>query len=72
MVYLNDDFSGDETEFLKLNLKIIPKKGSAPIWNNLYRDGFPNTHTLHQAHPVHSGEKYIITKWFRVGSTQTR
>ena len=65
MVYLNDVESGGETEFILLKKKIKPKKGTAIIWNNLNKDGSNNHNTLHQAHPVRSGSKSIITKWFR-------
>ena len=65
MVYLNDVESGGETEFVRLKQTIKPKKGLALIWNSLNKDGSNNHNTLHQAHPVQSGVKSIITKWFR-------
>ena len=65
MVYLNDVELGGETEFVKLKQTIKPKKGLALIWNSLNKDGSNNQNTLHQAHPVQSGVKSIITKWFR-------
>jgi prolyl 4-hydroxylase len=65
MVYLNDVESGGETEFIRLKQTIKPKKGMAIIWNSLNEDGSNNYNTLHQAHPVRSGVKSIITKWFR-------
>ena len=66
MVYLNDVESGGETEFIRLKQTIKPKKGMAIIWNSLNEDGSNNHNTLHQAHPVKSGFKSIITKWFRI------
>lgn len=65
MVYLNDVDEGGETEFVDLNNKITPQQGMAVIWNNLNKDGSVNPHTIHHAHPVKSGYKSIITKWFR-------
>lgn len=65
MLYLNETEAGGETEFLHLGLKFKPQTGMALVWNNLYPDGTPNPNTLHQAHPVISGEKVVITKWFR-------
>ena len=65
MVYLNEGCEGGETEFPLLNQKFKPKTGMALVWNNLLIDGSPNPATLHQAHPVKSGEKVVITKWFR-------
>ena len=65
MCYLNDVEEGGETNFIALNKKFKPKQGTAVIWNNLYRNGIPNPKTLHEACPPVSGDKYVITKWFR-------
>jgi prolyl 4-hydroxylase len=65
MCYLNDVEEGGETSFPLLKLKIKPKQGMAVVWNNLYRHGLPNPKTLHEALPPISGDKYILTKWFR-------
>lgn len=65
MVYLNQECEGGETEFPQLGLKFTPKTGTAIVWNNLLADGSINPNTLHQAHPIISGEKVVITKWFR-------
>lgn len=65
MVYLNDVEEGGETYFKHLKLRIKPKKGTLVAWNNLYRNGLPNFKTLHEACPPISGNKYVITKWFR-------
>jgi prolyl 4-hydroxylase len=64
-IYLNDDFTGGTTNFINLDLKVIPKKGMAVIWNNLYTNGEVNEDTLHTGTKVDTGSKYIITKWFR-------
>ncbi|MBC3764831.1 2OG-Fe(II) oxygenase [Neptunicella marina] len=65
MLYLNHCEEGGETEFTDLGLKFKPVTGSALIWNNLLPSGHPNPLTAHRSHPVISGEKVIITKWFR-------
>ena len=65
MVYLNDVESGGETYFKYLNLHIKPKQGTLIAWNNLYKNGIPNFKTMHEALPPISGDKYVITKWFR-------
>ena len=65
MCYLNDVEEGGETNFIALNKKFKPKQGMAVIWNNLYKNGIPNPKTLHEALPPVSGDKYVITKWFR-------
>ncbi len=65
MLYLNDTQQGGETAFKKLGKTFRPTRGQGIIWNSLNPDGSPNPDTLHQAKPVQSGEKTIITKWFR-------
>ena len=65
MCYLNGVEEGGETFFKHLKLKIKPQRGMAVIWNNLYKNGIPNYKTLHEACPPISGNKYVVTKWFR-------
>ena len=65
MIYLNDVEKGGETYFKHLKLKIKPEKGLLIAWNNLFFNGIPNFKTLHEALPPVSGDKYIITKWWR-------
>ncbi|MCX2976976.1 2OG-Fe(II) oxygenase [Candidatus Marimicrobium litorale] len=64
-IYLNNVEEGGETEFESLDLVVRPRQGSAIVWNNLDANGIPNPNTIHRAHPVRRGEKYVITKWFR-------
>lgn len=65
MVYLNDVEEGGETYFKHLNMKVKPQTGLAIFWNNLWPFGWPNYKTLHEALPPISGNKYILTKWYR-------
>ena len=65
MVYLNNVAEGGETYFKHLNLRVKPKQGMLVAWNNLYKNGLPNLKTMHEACPPISGNKYVITKWFR-------
>jgi prolyl 4-hydroxylase len=65
MVYLNNVEEGGETYFKHLKLKLKPKAGTAVFWNNLYKNGVPNPKTMHEALSPVSGDKYVITKWFR-------
>ncbi|MBE1299936.1 MAG: hypothetical protein GJ680_08545 [Alteromonadaceae bacterium] len=65
MLYLNDACTGGQTRFTKMDKEFSPKLGRALIWNNLYPNGMPNPNTEHQSIPVETGEKFIITKWFR-------
>ena len=67
-IYLNDmedEESGGETSFPKLNLKVTPKKGKAVVWPNVYmrnpdaRDG----RTDHEALAVKKGIKFAANLW---------
>jgi len=73
IIYLNDDFSGGETNFSKLNLNIKPKKGKALLFYNCKNDintksGLCNVlnESEHAGTPIESGEKWIIVKWYRI------
>jgi prolyl 4-hydroxylase len=65
MIYLNDGFEGGETDFWYLGIKIKPKIGKAVFWKNSNGLGTENSGSLHAGSPVISGQKIIITKWFR-------
>lgn len=65
MVYLNRVEAAGETVFERVGRSFTPAAGYGLAWNNLQRDGRPNPATLHEAMPVLSGRKYVITKWFR-------
>lgn len=65
MIYLNDVEEGGGTFFSKINLRLIPKKGTGILWNNLDQKGCRDDNTLHMGEPVQKGVKYICTIWFR-------
>ena len=65
MIYLNDDFTGGQTNFPKLNKKIQPETGKAVTWKNLDENKKPLDVALHEGCEVESGVKYIITSWWR-------
>lgn len=56
ITYLNDDYTGGETEFLNKSMRIEPKKGRTIIFPGAY------THS-HRGNPPLTGEKYIATGW---------
>jgi len=65
MIYLNDVEEGGHTEFVRIGVSIPPQRGALIVWNNATPTGEPNWDTMHAAHPVVSGQKYVITKWYR-------
>lgn len=66
LVYLNDDFTGGETEFPRIGIKVTPKKGKLVLWDNMLEDGNLDYDSLHAGLPVISGTKYIAVIWIRV------
>lgn len=66
MIYLSDVEEGGETEFKNLKIKINPKKGRAVAWYNLTPEMEIDKNTLHAGRPVIKGQKWIITKWFKL------
>ena len=69
MVYLNEPEDGGATRFKTIGKTIQPERGKLLAWNNLLPDGEPNPATLHQGMKVRKGTKYVLTKWFREGSS---
>ena len=55
-IYLNDNFSEGETEFLYQRRRIVPKRGSVLIAPTAF------THT-HRGYMPKGGDKYIATSW---------
>ena len=65
MAYLNEVEEGGRTEFTRVGVSIPPQPGLLLVWNNALPDGSPNWDTMHAAHPVVRGTKYVFTKWYR-------
>jgi prolyl 4-hydroxylase len=64
LLYLNDEFEGGETDFLKTGLRVRGKRGDALFFANL-RDGKPDRDSLHAGRPVTRGEKWLFSQWIR-------
>ena len=65
MLYLNDINEGGNTLFTKLNLRLVPKRGSLILWNNLLKDNCRDENTMHMGESVEGDVvKYITTFWF--------
>jgi prolyl 4-hydroxylase len=65
MIYLDAPEAGGATAFPHLGIQVQPKPGRLLAWNNMARDGSPNSWTIHEGCPVEKGVKHIVTKWYR-------
>lgn len=65
LVYLNTPTRGGGTTFPDVKLEVAPIKGQAVFFN--YDRPHPSTRSLHGGAPVIEGEKWVTTKWLRVG-----
>ena len=63
LVYLNDDFTGGETEFVNVGKKIHPETGKGILFWNTRDDESLIPDSKHRGNPVLTGEKWIATKW---------
>ena len=68
LFYLNDNFTGGETEFPHKKIKITPKTGRLLIWRNLKENGELDYDSFHAGLPVESDTKYIAIVWVRENS----
>lgn len=67
IIYLNDNFTGGETEFPKHNFKAKPKIGKAVLFFNLNDDNSNRRdNSFHGGLPPIVGEKWMCNKWIRL------
>jgi hypothetical protein len=67
LVYLNDGYTGGETEFTRRGIMITPKIGKLLMWSNLNEDGTIDELSKHAGLPITAGEKWIAIVWVRKG-----
>ena len=65
----NDDYTGGETRFPKLDVSVKGATGELVRFNNTDEDMQPLRASLHEGVPVESGEKWLLSKWVRERST---
>jgi len=63
LVYLNDDYEGGETEFVKIGVTIRPKKGKGILFWSLDDNHKIIENSMHRGNTVKHGNKWICTKW---------
>lgn len=62
---LNSGYEGGETTFPKLGLSFRLPAGDSLLFENVDASGAPIPESLHAGAPVRTGEKWMLTLWFR-------
>ena len=65
LLYLNDDYSGGETRFPRLDLAHKGARGDGFLFANVDAAGAPDPLTMHVGAPPTSGEKWVFSQWIR-------
>ncbi len=63
--YLNDDFTGGETEFKTPFISVAPEKNKVLLFDNCDELQNRDSTSIHRGKSVLTGEKWIVTLWFR-------
>ncbi len=65
LVWLNDDYQGGETTFVKAELTIRGRKGDCLIFRNASDDRSVDPLSEHAGLPVTRGTKFLASRWIR-------
>lgn len=71
LLYLNDDYSGGETEFPRLGIRHRGRTGDALLFVNALANLSPDKRTLHAGRPTTHGEKWIVSQFIRSRLTRS-
>ena len=63
--YLNENFTGGETEFKTPFISVIPEKNKVLIFDNCDALKNRDASSIHRGNEITAGEKWIVTLWFR-------
>lgn len=65
LIYLNEDYDGGATAFVRTGLQVRGKTGDVIVFQNGMPDGRRDPLTEHAGQPVTRGRKYLATRWIR-------
>jgi prolyl 4-hydroxylase len=65
LVYLNEDYEGGATAFVRTGLEVRGKTGDVLLFSNAQEDGHGDPLAEHAGRPVTSGTKFLATRWIR-------
>ena len=65
LISLNEEYTGGETYFPRLNVKYRGQLGDALMFQNVDGNGQPNELMLHAGLPITGGQKWVASKWIR-------
>jgi prolyl 4-hydroxylase len=63
LLYLNEDYEGGETLFVKSGLKVKGRKGDVLVFHSVTADGAFDPMSEHAGLPVAAGTKYLASRW---------
>jgi prolyl 4-hydroxylase len=66
LAYLNDDYEGGETLFVKTGLKVKGRKGDVLVFRSATADGGFDPLSEHAGLPVLAGTKFLASRWIHV------
>lgn len=65
LIYLNEDYEGGETAFVRTGVEVKGRTGDVLVFRNTREDGGPEPLAEHSGKPVTAGTKYLATRWIR-------
>lgn len=65
LIYLNEDYEGGETTFVRNGVDVRGQTGDVLVFRNAHDDGAPDRSSEHAGKPVVAGTKYLATRWVR-------
>lgn len=63
LIYLNDDYDGGETRFVRTGLQVKGKTGDVLVFRNARADRSVEPLSEHAGLPIRRGTKYLYSRW---------